>query len=393
MLALCLLCLTPLGAQVTGRLTGRVVDTSGAGIPGVEVTLLLAGQSRPILTAVTTSDGLFSLSGVRPEIYDVMVEAKGFRKQKVRSVKIDPASEVSLPAIDLEVGAVTETVEVSASVQRVQTGNAEITTTITNEQLSKLPTLDRNPMLLVRTQVGVTNGRSATIMNGQRTSFSNVTLDGINIQDNYIRDTSLDFLPNLLLLDEVSEVTVATSNGSSAFGFGSSQVSFVTPSGTNSLHGAAYWSNRNYKTSANSWFNNQRGIDRPPLNENQIGGKIGGAILKNKLFFFSNYEALRLRQHTSVTRTILTDDARQGIFTYKDTSGAVRKPNVLQLAGQTADPTIQQLLQQVPGQAKMNNFTTGDSRPEFPRNTGGYTFLLRGNRTRDNMIGKVDYIQ
>ena len=284
-LALSLISLTLLAAQVTGRLTGRVVDTSGAAIPGVEVKLALAGQLRPILTAVTTSDGLFSIAGIRPEIYGVMVEAAGFRKETVRSVKIDPASEAALPPIKLEVGAVTETVEVGASTQRVQTANAEISTTVTNEQLSKLPTLDRSPLALVRTQAGVTNGRGNTVINGQWTSLTNVTIDGINVQDNFLRDSALDFLPNLLLLDQVSEFTVATSNASSAFGFGSSQVTFVTPSGTNTFHGGAYWSNRNYKTSANTWFNNQRGIDRPPLNENQIGGVIGGPILKNKLFF------------------------------------------------------------------------------------------------------------
>src|SRR5947207_7939741 len=223
-LALSLISLTPLAAQVTGRLTGRVVDTSGAAIPGVEVKLALAGQLRPILTAVTTSDGLFSIAGIRPEIYGVMVEAAGFRKETVRSVKIDPASEAALPPIKLEVGAVTETVEVNASVQRIQTANAEITTTVTTEQLRKLPTIDRSPLALVRTQAGVSNGRGNTIINGQKTSFTNVTLDGINIQDNFIRDNSLDFLPNLLLLDQISEFAVATSNANSAAGFGSSQV-------------------------------------------------------------------------------------------------------------------------------------------------------------------------
>ena len=117
---------SPVAAQVTGRLTGTVVDASGAAIPGVEVKLLLAGQSRPILTAVTTSDGIFSITGIRPEVYDVTVESTGFRKQTVRSIKIDPATEAALPAIRLEVGAVTETVEVTASGQRVQTANAEI---------------------------------------------------------------------------------------------------------------------------------------------------------------------------------------------------------------------------------------------------------------------------
>ncbi len=102
----------------------------------------------------------------------------------------------------------------------------EVSTTITMDQIRRLPSLDRSPLALVRTQAGVTNGRANTIINGQRTSFSNVTLDGVNIQDNFLRDNALDFLPNLLLLDQVAEVTVATSNASAANGGGSSQVIF-----------------------------------------------------------------------------------------------------------------------------------------------------------------------
>src|SRR5262245_26611174 len=95
--ALVLVSLPPLQAQVTGRLSGTVTDASGAVVPGVEVKLTLAGQSRPILTAITTSDGIFTIGGIRPEIYDIVVEAAGFRKETVRSIKIDPAAEAALP--------------------------------------------------------------------------------------------------------------------------------------------------------------------------------------------------------------------------------------------------------------------------------------------------------
>src|SRR5207248_6852478 len=136
-------------------------------------------------------------------------EAAGFQKQTVHSVKIDPASQTALPAIKMEIGAVTETVEVNASVQRVQTANAEITTTVTTEQVRGLPTIDRNVMTLIRTQPGVVQGgRGLTSINGQKTSFTNVTLDGINIQDNFLRDNALDFTPNRLRLDEVGEVSI-----------------------------------------------------------------------------------------------------------------------------------------------------------------------------------------
>src|SRR5882724_7067953 len=97
--------LMPVAAQVTGRLTGTVIDPSGAPVPSVEVKLLLVGGSHAILTAVTTSEGIFSLSGIRPENYDVVVGAPGFRMETLHAVKIDPARETALPAIRLEIGA------------------------------------------------------------------------------------------------------------------------------------------------------------------------------------------------------------------------------------------------------------------------------------------------
>src|SRR5262249_49496822 len=131
-------------------------------------------------------------------------------------------------------------------------------------------------------------------------------------------------------------------------------------------------------------------IDNPQLNQNQAGGSIGGPIKKDRLFFYNNYEAFRLRQQSDVLRRILTDDARRGIFTYV-ANGAVQKANLLQLVGVPIDPVMQQLLTQVPGQAKINTFDTGDSSPSLLRNTAGYSFLQRDNRTRDNVTNKLDY--
>jgi len=320
------------------------------------------------------------------------VEAKGFRKHTLRAIKVDPGRETSVPAIRLEVEAVTEVVEVAAATQSLQVANAEISTTITNEQVRRLPMLNRSPLALITSQAGVSSGRGNTVINGQRTSFSNVTLDGINIQDNFIRSNGLDFNPNLLLLDQVAEISISTSNANTTVGGGSSQVSFITPSGTNVYHGSGYWYNRNNAVAANTWFNNRDGLPRPFLNQNQVGGSLGGPIKKDKLLFYVNYEAFRLHQQSSANRTILTDDARRGIFTYQDSGGTIRKVNVLQTAGVSADPAIQQILSAVPGPERINNFRAGDSREGLLRNTGGYSFLLRDNRIRDNMSAKLDYV-
>ena len=118
----------------------------------------------------------------------------------------------------------------------------------------------------------VSNGNSTTVINGLRTSYSNVTLDGINIQDNYIRDNALDYTPNKLLLGQVRQMTLVTSNANAAASGGATETAFSTPSGTNQFHGEAFWYNRNNSFSANDWFNNQAGVAAPFLNQNQFGG-------------------------------------------------------------------------------------------------------------------------
>ena len=232
-------------AQVTGRLSGSVSDPSGAPVPNAAVNLSLAGGSKPILTTVTTAEGLFSFTNVRPESYDLTVDSKGFLKYTLRGVKVDTARETSLPRIQLEVATVTQAVDVVADAQTIQTSNAEISTTVTNEQVRRLPLLDRDPISLIATQAGVSSNADDIVINGTRSSYSNITLDGINIQDNFIRTGGLGYQPNRLVLDQVSEFTISTSNTNATVGGGSSQITLTTPSGGNTYHGSAYWFNRN----------------------------------------------------------------------------------------------------------------------------------------------------
>jgi hypothetical protein len=381
-----------LSAQVTSRLTGSVVDQTGSSVPGATVEVYLPGGAKPLLTMPTTSEGLFAFSGVAAGTYDVVVSASGFRKHTDRGVVLTAGSETAMPAIKLEVGAVTDTVEVSDSATIVQTTNAEVSLNLGRVQIKDLPMLNRSPLGLVTALAGVTNGRSGdTVVNGQRTTFTNVTLDGINIQDNFIRTNAVDFSPNLILQDQVGEMTIATSNSNPAFGNGASQVTFVTPSGTNQFHGGLFEQNRNSHFAANSWFSNQSGTNRPFLNLNQLGGRIGGPIKKDKIFIYGNYEAFRQHQQSLQTRAILTADARAGIFTYPVAGGALQKVNILQ--GLSLDPTIGALLAQTPAASAINTTSAGDS-PSLAalRNTGGYNYNTRNNRIRNNATVKGDYV-
>ncbi|MFN0165996.1 MAG: TonB-dependent receptor domain-containing protein [Bryobacteraceae bacterium] len=378
-------------AQNTGRLSGKVEDPANAPVPNAEIQVSLPGSEKAVFSTATSSEGFFHLIGIPAGEYDLTIGAGGFRNYHARALKVDPGRELTLPVIRLELGSVVEAIEVSAQSAPVQTSNAEIATTVSSQQVLNLPTLNRQMITLIQTQAGVSDGRGPTSINGLRTSGTNVTIDGINVQDNYFRRSSLDFIPNRPTTDQVAEFTITTSNANASVGGGAVQVVMVTPSGSNQYHGTALWANRNNYFAANDWFANRDRLPSPFLNQNQYGGYIGGPVIKNRLLFYAGYEKLDARQQKTVTRRILTQTARDGLFTYR--SGTeVRQVNVLQVAGVTADPTIQGLLAKVPGADRINNFNTGDSVAGLLRNTGGFSFLTRNNGARDNITAKVDYL-
>ena len=372
--------------QQAARVTGSVVDASGAAVPGAAISLQLPGSGTSVYSTVSSAAGDYTLLTVSPGTYDLSVDAKGFLKSLLKGVKVDSNRVTDIPAIKVDLAGVSQTVEIADSTATVETSSVAISTTISRSQIQSLPILNRSPLGFLQTQAGINSGRGSTTVNGLRSTYVNVTLDGINIQDNFIRTNDVDFLPNLLLLDQVAEVTVTSSNATAAAQGGGAQVQFASPSGGNQFHGSVYWTNRNNALAANTWFNNQAGIKGPFLNQNQVGATLGGPVIKNKLFFYSNYEVFRLRQQTTQNATILLPDARNGIVTYLDTTTReAKKANVLSLMGLKADPAITSLVNLLPTTG--NNSNLGDS-----RNTTGYTFAKRNNRTRDNVLIKGDYL-
>src|SRR5688572_24829345 len=162
-------------------------------------------------------------------------------------------------------------VEVTAVTENVNISTAEISTTVAQSQIEDLPILDRQIANLFITQAGVSNSRDVSSINGLRPSYTNMLLDGVNIQD-VVRTNAVDFVPNRLTIGQIAEATVATSNLNPTIGGNATTISLTTASGTNNFHGNAYWYNRNSYFSANDWFNNAEGVDRPFLNLNQFGG-------------------------------------------------------------------------------------------------------------------------
>src|SRR5579864_2592408 len=328
-------------------------------------------------TDTTSSRGAFQFTHLNVGIFRVEVSKAGFKISVLDGIKLDASTEYSVPPVTLEVGAVTEAINIEADADMERTAGAELTDTVEGKQIEELPILDRNPMNLLELQAGVSqNRRSGTVINGQRQSFSNVTLDGINIQDNYIRSNTLDYTPNYLVMSQVQEFTTTTQNAGPQAGTGSSQVSVVTPSGTNNWHGEGFWYYRSDKLAANDWFNDANGVGKPNLLQNQGGGDVGGPVMKDKLFVYGAYELLRRRQQLSTDTTVLTSPARSGIFQWQAdctvstcpsgvTPGSLQSVNLLTLKGVSVDPFIANLLTRVP--TTLNNASIGDG-----LNTGGY---------------------
>ncbi|RMH33822.1 MAG: hypothetical protein D6687_05320 [Acidobacteria bacterium] len=367
----------------TGNLTVNVSDPSGV-IPGatVVVTDNATGRER---TFVTGGDGSVAIPNLDVGSYTVRVTAQGRKTGVYNDVKIEVGKTYVLN-VSLELGPITDEVVVTAGNELINSATGEVSRTITAREIIELPLNGRNPLALIGLQAGTSqNGATNTVINGQRVSFTNITRDGLNVQDNFIRANATDFVPDRPNVDDVEEFTIVNQNAGAEYGYGASQVSIVTPRGGNTFTGALYIYNRNSKFAANSFFNNLNRIPRPFLNRNQFGGRIGGRVIKDRLFFFGSYEGFRLRQSASITRTTLLPQAKTGIFTYIDNSGVTRTLNVLTTAGVSPDPVIQnRIISKLPAP---NNFISGG---DF-RNTAGYSFSQKQNQDREAITTRFDF--
>jgi hypothetical protein len=373
-------------AQISGSLAGTVEDATSAAAPGVQIVVVNqdTGSRYP---ATTNEKGGFYIGDLESGLYTVTATKQGFRVSSVKDVKVDTAKETSLSPIRLEVGAVTESVTVDAGAATlVNTSSADISNTIYIQDINGLPLQDRNPLSMVTMQPGVSsavaNGGASTV-NGLRPTDSNMTLDGINIQD-FVRTNDLNVALNLPFLGQVGEIEVTTSNSDVSMGGGASQVTMRTPSGSNTWHGEGFWENRINNLAANGWFNNADGVAKPRLLLNQFGGNLGGHIIKNKLFFYFFDEEYRLIQQTTNTDTILTPSARNGNFTYHQTNGSLATINVLTVAGYTPDPSMTSLIGKLP--AAGNTSVVGDG-----NNTTGFLLNRSENNNNNNVGGRIDY--
>ena len=393
----------PTSARAQGgtssTLSGVVLDTGGGVIPGADVSVKndATGVSQ---TSVTNGQGAFSFPGLNVGTYTVTVALQGFKTHIARNVVLTTGAPANVKAV-LEVGGMTEQVTVSSSSEIIQTQSSTVSTTLNTNQIVKLPLTSRSAMDFVNLLPGVSTpggNRNATI-NGLPQGVINITLDGVNIQDNTLKTGDGFFAIVSPRLDAIEEVTVTTaSQGVDASGQGAVQIKFVTRGGTNNFSGSGYHYYRNDALNANTWFNNRNGIAKTDLLQNQAGFRVGGPIVlpglydgHNKAFFFVNYEEFHQPGGSTENRTILNPAAQQGLFSY-EAGGGVRSVNVLDLAaarGQlaTVDPTVAALLGDIRSATGTSGAITGDIDPNLQR----YSFNVKTESIRRYPTVRGDY--
>ena len=381
------------GQLGTSTIRGTITDSSGAALPGATVTItnLQTNLSR---TLTTGSAGTYSFDSIPPGEYKVEVEAKGFRKSVVNRVQamVGSIAEVSQ---SLKIGEVKETVlvETTASDIQVNTQDATLGNTIANREINQLPMRDRDVLSLLTLQPGVTQDGYVA---GARSDQSNLTLDGVDINDaetNGIGGTALR-----LNAEAIQEFRVETINSNANEGRSSgAQINLVSKTGTNNWHGAMFEWYRSTLGKANDWFSNRDDVPVAPLVHNLFGGSFGGPIKKDKAFFFYAYEGQREARSIPVTRVVPLANLGQGTIKYSycvDPSCSTTAVGSLNLAQNQQvysatgiNSTALTALAQAAQKYQANDASVGDG-----LNTGGFRFNAPVPKHRNNHYARFDFV-
>ncbi len=365
----------------TTSITGTVFDQQKQAIVGAAVKLLNTekGFSR---TVTANLNGAFIFPGIQPGVYCLEVEMNGFKKFIGTDVKalVDTPTEVS---VLLLVGDIRETVDVriNSAEALLNTQDATIGNTFVSSQVTQLPIEARNVINLLTLQPGVT--RTGYVAGG-RSDQANITLDGVDINQAQTNDI---FNPVLRLNSEaLEEFRVTTTNPNAAQGRSSgAQISLVTKGGTNQLRGALFLTGRRTGWTANDFFNNRSGVERPKFDRNVFGGAFGGPVWKNRIFFFYSYEGERMTRGQTVLRTVPLPNLGQGIIRFRTTTntvqiGSLNCSRIYRIFPATngCNPAALAVFADAARRYPANSFEIGDG-----YNTGGFRFNA-DNRIKNN---------
>jgi hypothetical protein len=331
-------CSTIRGQTFYGSIAGTVLDATAAAVPGAAVTLTSIGTSEK-RTMQSDAAGSYTFVNLVPGRYRIEAEKSGFKHftREPIIVEVQNALRIDIP---MEVGAVTQTIEVTAATPLLQPQTSDLGQVVEARTITDMPLNGRNPLALVALSAGVVpqgspSGGNSSMGNavganpfalgdfqigGGQAGQSAIFLDGAPSQGSYLNVVTL--IPTQ---DAVQEFKVQTNNMGPEWGlFAGGVINLTTKSGSNGFHGAAYEYLRNKVLDANDFFLNKNHQPVPPFTQNQFGGNIGGRVIRDKLFFFSSYEGFRQRLGTAITGTVPTAAMLNGDFSgLLDSSGKV----------------------------------------------------------------------
>src|SRR5262245_53515973 len=378
---------TALGQQVTAAILGNVTDPNGAPVTRAKVTARDEARGT-VLTTETNSEGVFNLPRVPVGSYEVRIEIQGFQTAVRPGVQLELNQTARLD-FKLSVGEITQVAEITGALPPLmQTDPTQLSTVIDSRTNVTLPLASRNYVQLTLLAPGSVNpnpgsltgaGTSANsgrpYINGNREQANNFLLDGLD--NNQVSDNLVGYAPSP---EAIQEFNLITNNAAAEFGnFQGGIVSVTIKSGTNEFHGSAFEFFRNDVLNANSWSNNLTGAGKPKERWNQFGGSVGGPIIKDKLFFFADYQGLRYNVPAATSFfTVLTNAQRQGNFSALCSTYRANGECDFKLVPDPKDPNIIKKVYQ--GTQLFNPF-------QF--NANGERMILPFNQIPTNLIDSV----
>jgi outer membrane receptor protein involved in Fe transport len=390
--------------SISGSISGRILDQQGAAVPNASVTIQDPSRNSTA-TVKSGQGGEFSFAALQPGTYNITVESTGFKKLERNNLPLNANDKLAVGDLTMEVGSVSETLEVSAQAALLQTDSAERSATINNRQMQNIEVNGRNPLDLTKLvpgvvstssfQVGGAGGLSGIQVNGNRGTSNQLTINGIGDID-----TGSNGGQNVTIsLDSMAEFKVLTGVYQAEYGRNAgAQISMVTKSGTDQFHGSAYFYHRHEQFNANTWYNNAHSLPRSLYRYNDPGYTIGGPIFipklltktKDRLFFFWSQEwQEQLVPNTPRNVTLPTALERQGDFSQSVDNN--NKPLVVK-DPLTGSPFPGNLIPKgrlyAPGVALMNLFPL----PNVTGQTGyNYSSQVAGTQPRREDLLRVDY--
>lgn len=389
--------------NISGSITGRVIDQQGSAVPNASVTA--KEPTKNVTASVKTNDsGDFTLAGLNPGFYNITIESAGFKKLETQNVALDANDKLALNNLTLQVGSLTEIVEVSGQAALLQTESVERSATISGKQIENLQVNGRNPLDLAKLipgvvdtanfSVGGVGGLSGLQVNGSRGTENQLTINGIGDID-----TGANGSQNVTVsMDSYAEFKILTGTYQAEYGRNSgAQIALVTKSGSDQFHGSGYWYHRHEGLNANTFINNARGLPRNLFRFNDPGYTIGGPIwipkllhaTKDRFFFFWSQEwQEQLQPNTAKNVTVPTAGERKGDFSASvDNNGkpVIIKDPITQVAfpGNIIPPSRLY----APGVALMNLYPL----PNAAGTGFNYTSQLSSTLPRREDLLRLDY--